>query len=214
MAIKIRPARAQDAKLLAWCMLMAGRSHLEIGMWDLVISQPEKKCLEFIEMLTLQKPRHMCSYAEFLVAEIDGKPVAALEGYDPVKNGEETVAVPMVAVIQKMGLTEQDMAPGQQAIAAFMTCHPDVAEGAWVVEHVATLPEYRRMGAVDKLLEAVLAKGRRQGFRLAQISFYIGNTPAERAYKKAGFKYADEKRHPDFEKLIGCPGMVRLMRDI
>ena len=214
MAIKIRPARAKDAKLLAWCMLMAGRSHLEIGMWDLVISQPEKKCLEFIEMLTLQKPRHMCSYTEFLVAEIDGKPVAALEGYDPVKIGEETVAEPLVAVIQKTGLTEQDMAPGQQAIAAFMTCHPDVAEGAWVVEHVATLPEYRRMGAVDKLLEAVLAKGRRQGFRLAQISFYIGNTPAERAYKKAGFKYADEKRHPDFEKLIGCPGMVRLMRDI
>ena len=214
MAIKIRPARAQDAKLLAWCMLMAGRSHLEIGMWDLVISQTEKKCLEFIEMLTLQKPRHMCSYTEFLVAEIDGKPVAALEGYDSVKNGEETVAVPMAAVIQKMGLTEQDMAPGQQAIVAFMTCHPDVAEGAWVVEHVATLPEYRRMGAVDKLLEAVLDKGRKQGFRLAQISFYIGNTPAERAYKKAGFKYADEKRHPDFERLIGCPGMVRFMRDI
>ena len=214
MTIKIRPARAKDAKLLAWCMLMAGRSHLEIGMWDFVISQPEKKCLEFIEMLTLQKPRHMCSYTEFLVAETDGKPVAALEGYDPVKNGEETVAVPMVAVIQNMGLTEQDMAPGQQAIAAFMTCHPDVAEGAWVVEHVATLPEYRRMGAVDKLLDAVLAKGRRQGFRLAQISFYIGNTPAERAYKKAGFKYADEKRHPDFEKLIGCPGMVRFIRGI
>jgi len=214
LTIKIRPARVKDAKLLAWCMLMAGRSHLEIGMWDLLISQPEKKCLAFLEMLTLQKPRHMCSYTEFLVAEIDGKPVAALEGFDPVTSGEETVAGPLVAVIQKMGLTEQDMAPGQQAIAAFMMYHPDVAEGAWVVEQVATLPEYRRMGAVDKLLKAVLDKGRKQGFRRAQLSFYIGNTPAERAYKKAGFKYADEKRHPDFEKLIGCPGMLRFIRDI
>ena len=70
------------------------------------------------------------------------------------------------------------------------------------------------MEAVSKLLEAILDKGRDQGFRLAQVGFYIGNTPAERAYKKAGFKYADEKRHPDFEALIGCPGMVRLLRDL
>jgi len=48
----------------------------------------------------------------------------------------------------------------------------------------------------------------------AQVSFYIGNTPAQRAYEKAGFKYHDEKRHPDFEAEIGCPGMVRLLREI
>ena len=42
----------------------------------------------------------------------------------------------------------------------------------------------------------------------------VGSTQAERAYRKAGFKYADEKRHPDFEALIGCPGMVRLLSDI
>jgi len=46
------------------------------------------------------------------------------------------------------------------------------------------------------------------------VGIDVGNTPAERAYRKAGFKYADEKRHPDFEALIGCPGMVRLLRDI
>jgi translation initiation factor 4G len=214
MNIKIRPARAEDAKLLAWCMLMAGRSHLKIGIWDLIISQPEKKCLAFLENLALQGPRHMCYYTEFLVAEVDGKPVAALEGFDPVSNGEETVAEPMAAVVQKMRLTEQDMASGQKALAAFMTCHSDFMEGAWVIEQVAALPEYRRMGTVNKLLEAILDKGRKQGFRLAQVSFYIGNTPAERAYKKAGFKYADEKRHPDFEALIGCPGMVRLISNI
>lgn len=212
MNIKVRPARPEDAKLLAWCMLMAGRSHMKIGIWDLIISQPEDTCLNFLEMLALQEPRHMCYYTEFLVAEVDGHPVAALEGFDPVNNGEATVAEPLATVIEKMGLTEQDMAPGQKALAAFMTCHSDFAEGAWVVEHVATLPDYRRVGMISKLLEAVLHKGRQQGFGLAQVSFYIGNTPAERAYEKAGFKYADEKRHPDFEALIGCPGMIRLLR--
>jgi hypothetical protein len=66
---------------------MSARSHLKIGIWDFIISQPEKKCLAFLEKLALQGPRHMCYYKEFLVAEVDGKPVAALEGFDTVSNG-------------------------------------------------------------------------------------------------------------------------------
>ncbi len=214
MNFKIRQARPEDAKLLAWCMLMAGRSHIKIGIWDLIISQPEERCLSFLELLALQGPRHMCHYSEFLVAEVNGHAVAALEGLDPVTNGEETVTEPMAAVIQQMGLTQDDMAPGLESLAAFMTCHSDFLDGAWVVEQVATLPECRRMGVISSLLGAILDKGRQQGFHRAQVSFYIGNTPAESAYQKAGFRYLDEKRHRDFEKLIGCPGMVRLVRDL
>jgi GNAT superfamily N-acetyltransferase len=128
----------------------------------------------------------MCSYTEFLVAEVDGQPAAALEGYDPISNGEMTVTAPMAAVVDKMGLTQEDMA----------------------------LPEYRRRGVISKLLEAILDQGCGQGFRLAQVSYYIGNIPGERAYKKAGFQFTDEKRHQDFETLIGCPGMVRMLRDL
>jgi len=214
MDVTIRPARPDDAALLAYCMLASGRSHMKVGIWDLIISQPEDTCLEFLKMLALQGPRHMCRYTEFTVAEVDGQPVAALEGFDPVANGEETVAEPMAAVIRKMGLTEEDMAPGQQALAAFMTCHSDFMEGAWVIEQVATLPEYRRLGVITGLLDAVLDQGRDNGFGLAQVSFYIGNTPAQRAYEKAGFRVIDEKRHPDFERVIGCPGMMRMLRDL
>ena len=214
MKIEIRQAKPEDAKLLAWCMLMAGRSHLKVGIWDFVISQPEERCLRFLEMLALEGPRHMCYYTEFLVAEVDGHPAAALQGFDPVKNGEDTVTIPMVNVIQKVGLTEQDMAPGVEKLGAFMTCHSDFLQGAWVVEQVATRPEYRRVGAISRLLEAVLEQGRQEGFKQAQVSFYIGNTPGERAYQKAGFKYLDDKRHPDFERVIGSPGMIRLVRDL
>jgi translation initiation factor 4G len=79
---------------------------------------------------------------------------------------------------------------------------------------VATRPEYRRRGVINALLGAVLDEGRDQGFNLAQVSSYIGNTPAEQAYLKAGFRHYDEKRHPDFEALIGCPGIARYLRDI
>jgi hypothetical protein len=49
---------------------------------------------------------------------------------------------------------------------------------------------------------------------LAQVSLYIGNMPAQRAYKKVGFEFFDEKRHPDFEAEIGCPGMMRMLCDL
>jgi translation initiation factor 4G len=214
MSLEVRRARPEDAAFLAWVMLMAGRSHLQRGIWDIIIGRPEGECLTFLEHLAVTDEPHMCHNSIFLVAEVNGRPAAALSGYDPVNLGEETVAPQMPVVMEKMGLTPEDMAPGQQGLAAFMTCHSDAYEGAWIVESVATRPEYRRKGLIDTLVGSILDEGRRKGFELAQVSFYIGNTPAQRAYEKAGFKYHDEKRHPDFEAEIGCPGMVRLLREI
>ncbi|MBE0479643.1 MAG: GNAT family N-acetyltransferase [Dehalococcoidia bacterium] len=211
---RIRPARPQDASFLAWVMLTAGRSHLQRGIWDIIIARPEHECLTFLKHLSVTDEPHMCHYSVFLVAETDGRPAAALSAYDPVNLGEETVALGMPAVMQKMGLTEEDMASGQQGLQAFMTCHIDPYDGAWIVESVAALPGFRRQGAISLLLGEILEEGRRRGFRLAQVGSYIDNIPAQRAYGKAGFKLLDEKRHPDFEREIGCPGMARFLRDL
>lgn len=214
MYITIRPAGPEDASFLAWVMLMAGRSHLQKGIWDIIIGRPEDECLRFLEHLAVTEEPHMCHYSVFIVTEVEGRPVAALSGYDPVNLGEETVTPQMPVVMGKMGLTPEDMAPGQQGLAAFMTCHSEPYDGAWIVESVAARPEFRRQGATSRLLGEILDAGRRRGFGLAQVSFYIGNTPAQHAYEKAGFRVLDEKRHPDFESEIGCPGMVRMIREL
>jgi len=211
---RIRPARPQDASFLAWVMLAAGRSHLQKGIWDIIIGRPEAECLTFLEHLSVTEERHMCHHSIFLVAEIEGRAAAALSGYDPVNLGEETVTPQMPVVMEKMGLTQEDMASGQQGLEAFMTCHIDPYEGAWIVESVAAFPEFRRQGAISLLLERILEEGRRRGFGLAQVGSYIDNTPAQRAYEKAGFHLLDEKRHPDFEREIGCPGMARFLRPL
>jgi translation initiation factor 4G len=59
------------------------------------------------------------------------------------------------------------------------------------------------------LIERALEDGRKQGFQEAQISFLIGNEPAERAYYKAGFRFDAERRHPDHEAACGSPGLRR-----
>jgi ribosomal protein S18 acetylase RimI-like enzyme len=94
------------------------------------------------------------------------------------------------------------------------TCISDDAEGAWIIENVATLPSFRRRGLVNGLLETMLEAGRSRGHHLAQISIIIGNTPAQMAYEKTGFLPDKEKRHPDFEAVVGAPGMLRLLRTL
>ena len=89
-----------------------------------------------------------------------------------------------------------------------------LAEEAWIIDSAATLPEYRRKGLVDRLLAAILEKGRQEGLRRAQINVYIGNLAAQCAYEKHGFKIIDEKRHPDFETEIGSPGMARMLKNL
>mgnify|MGYP000249847974 CR=1 FL=1 len=56
--------------------------------------------------------------------------------------------------------------------------------------------------------------GQENGFKRASIGFYIGNEVAERCYALAGFRFAEEKRHPDFEALTGAPGFRRFARDL
>ena len=93
-------------------------------------------------------------------------------------------------------------------------CIPPSVEGAWVIDSVATLPAFRRQGIVDRLLDHVLDVGRKKGYRQAQISIYIGNMPAQRAYEKHGFRLVDEWPDPYFEKEIGSPGLARLICDL
>ena len=87
-------------------------------------------------------------------------------------------------------------------------------EGDWLIEHVATLPEYRGRGLVQALIEHALQAGKAAGFQRASISFLIGNEAAERSYAKAGFAFAEEKRDPAFEALTGSPGFRRFTRAI
>jgi ribosomal protein S18 acetylase RimI-like enzyme len=147
------------------------------------------------------------------VAEVDGRPVAALGGYDPKLLGYPTLRQAVVEVSQKMGFPGPDEEAMKRS-KKVLNCIPDEVDGAWVIDSVATVPEFRRQGIVSKLLEEVVKKGRKQGFHLAQIDMYIGNFPAQKVYEKYGFKVFDEKRDPYFEMEIGSPGMVRLFCEI
>jgi ribosomal protein S18 acetylase RimI-like enzyme len=211
--VKIREATPDDAAFLAWVQLIAARSHLTYGPWDHILDLPEDETLAFLEQLCLTDAVHWCHQTRFLVAEVDGERAAALCAFDPELHGGRALSAAWIDMLQD-GKAEPDLREVAIRAAAVGTCMPDYAEGAWVVENVATRPEFRGRGIVQELLKAALERGRERGFKRGQIAVLVGNETARRAYLRAGFEPDLEKRHPDFASALGCPGIERLLRDL
>lgn len=215
MVVQIRPAREVDVPFIAWVQQEAARSHLPLGFWDLAFPGADEERLRIIgRIANAQTPaRSFCHWSGFLVAEVDGEAAAALSGY-----ARPSVAAGS-AFFEAMGeaLDAEHWSPGDREamgarITPFLTCIPEAPEDAWVIEWVATSPRYRGKGLVRTLLHEILARGRERGHAVAQIGVLIGNTPAQHAYESAGFRVVDEKRHADFERALGSPGIRRMLR--
>ena len=214
MEPKIRPAELNDVPFIAWVELQAARSHLPRGFWDIWLQRLEPECLAFLEHLAQTRIRSWYHYSAFIIAELDGRAVAAMCGYADTKSTGVSTFTAVLEASRTAGWSDAEFHAMTERTKPVLTCISDPAPDAWIIENVATLPEFRRRGLVDRLLKEELEIGRGKGHRIGQISVMIGNTPAQRAYEKAGFKVVDEKRHPDFEKSVGEPGMKRLLRDI
>ena len=211
--LRIRNARKNDAAFLAWLILTAGRAHVRRGIWEVVLNLPEDKCLSFLELLSVTGAPHLFHHSCYLLAEVEGDPVSGLGGYDPDTQGYPKLMEALPEVFVKSGEIPAKKITSGQPPRITASIPPSIA-GAWVIDSVATIPSFRRRGIVDKLLDNVLELGQRKGYRQAQISIYMGNLAAQRAYEKHGFKLLDEWPDPYFQEEIGSPGMARMIRDL
>lgn len=214
MKTGIRAGKSGDEPFLAWVMYAASRAHVRRGLWDLIIGADEPGCLDYLRRLALAEPRSLYHYQSFLIAEVDGVPAAALCGF-LAPDAWVVVGEAMSNVQRELNWTEQQAAAGYQRVGPiWANCMPPDIGADFVIESVATVPEYRRRGLVRCLIAEALQGARERGCKLAQISTYLGNEAAISAYEKSGFRIRDEKRCPDAEKLLGVPGFIRLTCDL
>jgi ribosomal protein S18 acetylase RimI-like enzyme len=209
---RIVEAQQRHAKFIAWVILTAFRSHLEQGFWDFIRPGTDAQLLRYLEALTTSKATHWTHLSLFLVAEIAGEPAAALSGYFDEERG---------GMALRDGMAEADVATGHQqdpaAIERALTIlkvAPEHVPGAWIIEDVATLPQYRRRGLVDALMREIMRRGRDKGATVSDIGVFIGNDSAQKAYEKAGYVVVEEKRDPDFEAVYKTPGVRTLRRTL
>jgi len=210
--VTIRPARESDTPFLCWVIYEAARGHLQRGWFDIVLQRDEAFCLEFCRRLAGAEARSWWHWSLFSVVEVDGVAASALCGF-----GDESVyrasGDAMAEASDATGVSKAEQAELWPR-GLFILSATTSEAGAWTIENVATVKQHRGKGVTQALLRHELERARAAGFRRAQISFLIGNEPAERAYRKAGFSFAEDKRAPDFELATGVPGLRRLARDI
>jgi GNAT superfamily N-acetyltransferase len=213
LSMILRPAEPKDAEFLGWACVAAARSQLKRGWFEVMLQTDDQAYLTtFAKYLVLAKVRSWWHWSLFHVAEVDGVLASAMCGF-----GDESVyhvsADAMTEAADKMNIPKAEQEqfwPRGRFIVS-----PSTSErGAWTIENVGTKAEFRGTGVTHALLEKELDVARAAGFKRAQISFFMGNIPAERAYSRAGFVFAEEKTAPDFEAALGIPGIKRFARDI
>jgi ribosomal protein S18 acetylase RimI-like enzyme len=207
----IRPACTDDASFIARNILASQRGPLPRGWFDIALGWDEPQCLAFVERIAVAQQQSWWHVSQFIIAEVDGKPAASLCAL-PASGTGAAVRVAIETAADEAGLDPSEVMAILRRGAYTRNCWVQGGEGDWLIEHVATLSEYRGHGLVQALIDDALAAGREAGFERASISFLIGNEAAERCYAKAGFSFAEEKRDPEFEALTGSPGFRRFTR--
>ncbi len=210
METTTRRAVPGDAAALAVICYMAGRSQSERSIYDLLYPGPYGDTPERLSQLERTLVTGQVSWlhhSKFLVAEVGGRVAAGLSGFSREEMGEGDFGLAFV----EMGWTGPDFQSMAERMAPYFKVDPPKPDGVWVVENVATFPGFRGRGLVNRLLEEMLQVGRERGHTLAQINIMTGNTPAQRAYEKVGFRVDREFSDPSFEEFFGWPGMTSLL---
>jgi GNAT superfamily N-acetyltransferase len=214
MSVETRPATAEDASFLAWVMQEAARSHLEKGVWDFTFPGQDEQRLELLSKIATTDRIHFCHFSRFRVLEVDGEPASALSAYENSQHGMEQLGPGMAEALSQLGWSmEEILAVGERSASFAATGYPN-PDGFWIVEWVATRPEFRGRALIRRLLLEILELGREQDFARAQIGYLLGNVPAKCAYERVGFKWVEEHCHPSFEADYGSPGIARMQLEL
>jgi len=212
MSTTFRPATPDDSRFLGWAMFMAARGHMKRGWFDIVLQRPIEFGVAFCARLANAQARSWWHHSFFTMAEIDGEPAAAACAFPDdapyMVSGEA-----MAEASDRMGIGK-----AEQALlwprGAFILKATTGEDDCWTIENVATWPDYRGRGVARGLIAHMLQDMAKSGPKRAQISFLLGNAPAEASYRACGFAFAEDKIDEAFEAVMGVPGIRRLARGL
>ena len=214
MSFNIRKAVQDDGVFLANMITMAGRNHTSRAILEYLLGGKPNDCMTFLQMLLITSTPHLFHHSCYLIAENNDGPVAVMGGYDPKVMGYQVLKTAIPEVSPYLGWSEAEQNLVNERTDKLLPCMPAIIDGVWMIDRGATKEEIRRQGAASQLIDAVIAEAVEKGFSKVQVNIFLGNEPAIKLYEKAGFAVAEEKADEFFERMIGAPGMMSLVKDI
>ena len=209
--VRIRAAKASDARFLAWVMLAASRSHAARGLWDHLLDGSSRERSALLTAYARTRPRHAGHYSRFRIATVNGVNAAAVSAYPAAEIPPEKNTAALVETLVHAGWsTARIDALFERARVWTRFELPEPNEG-WMLEWVATVPRFRRQGVAQYLLMDALAAGAAAGHRRTEVRVAVGNHAAQAAYEGLGFQV--RSTHVDVGLLAstGAAGVVRMV---
>ena len=213
MSVLVRPARREDCRVLAYHAYLAGKSHLATSGYDYMfpgIGGPTDQRLTLMENLLQTKVVSWMHYTFCSVAETDGQAGASLCHYHNREGAHKRIG----PALMELGWDKEELLSMVSRVQPLLDVEFDPVGDVMVIENVAVSPRFRRRSMVNALMEDAIDVARDQGFEALQLAIFIGNTAAQKAYEKAGFKVVDEKRDPVFKELMGSEGMLLMKLEL
>jgi ribosomal protein S18 acetylase RimI-like enzyme len=165
MEIHIRPARFDDAQLLAKIFVYA------IGQAT-AVSYLGETC-EAVLTDICQSVGTQYSYRNALVAECEGQRVGAIIGYDGAEL--HTLRAGTFSVIRRYKRVSE-------------MPEDETAAGEFYIDSIGVLPDFRGAGVGRRLLQAMCSQAADCGHQRVGLLVDLENPDAERLYRSLGFE--------------------------
>jgi GNAT superfamily N-acetyltransferase len=205
-----RDAKASDAPDIAKLCYLAGKSHVEVSIYDLMIPGPPGMTEDRIQRMAkviAAEALSWLSYRHYHVVEVDGRVASGLATFAPDQGSDRQLGRAMMEV----GWSVKDLIKMGRRLRVWYRTDPGREQGFLIVENVATFEEYRGNGFTSELLSLAIDEARDGGFKGLQLDVLLGTGPAIRAYEKAGFRMEKTKENKKFEKVFASPGVGEML---
>lgn len=164
--VTIRPATIADAELIAEVVCMAVGYTTEHPIYPVFLELAKRDVAQY-------------SYRNTLIAEVDGRAVGALVGYDGAR-------------------LEELRSPIYELLERYLGGVPDIEDetsaGEFYLDSLGVLPDYRGMGVGAALLSTMRDMAFEQGYERVGLIVDVDNPDAERLYTSLDFSRVGNKR--------------------
>ena len=205
-----RDATAEDAIDIAKLYYLAGKSHVDRSIYDLMIPGPPgmtEERIEAIAKIASTEAPSWLNLSHYKVIEVDGKVASGLATFTTEEAGGRQLGQAMM----EAGWGVKDLLSMGRRLRVWSGVDPGREHGYLVVENVATFDGFRDNGFSAELLAMAIESAREQGLKGLQLTVLLGNDPAIRVYEKAGFELVKSKESKKFNKVFTSPGAGQML---
>jgi hypothetical protein len=203
MSITIRKATVQDAPFLAQMILQSSRADKKESIFDLIFETNNNEIiLKKLEALTNTAAKSHCYFGNFLIAEVNGKPVGSLCSYEPRIATKQT----FVDALKEVGCSDKV----SETLEVLYSCDFELNNRTLMFDFMEEAEGFVDVGVLKALMQKSLLTARLKGYRIAQSIVEIGSLETILSYKKMGFKEVRSLECELYREKFGRVGLMLL----